>query len=234
MASKTILGLTAATLAAALFSGTPARATPLFKITEAYAGVSGNDGTTDWFELTNFGDMAGNIGSYYYDDDSADPSVDYVLPNFDVEPGESVIVLIEGLDDPLTPEVDEEAENIATFYSFWGLPSSVQVGATDGGSLGGGGDAVNVFDGNLVLSGLVDSLTYASTDAGLTGTMEDVTGMGPIAESQVGVNGAFTSVGTTGIGPLVGSPGRISGVPEPASMVLMVLGAVGLTLVRRR
>jgi len=143
-------------------------------------------------------------------------------------------VLIEALDDLDTIGVDEEAENIAEFRSFWGVPSGLQVGATDGGSLGGGGDAVNVFDGNFLLSNLIDNLTYTSVLAEQQGTIEDPTGMGTPSNSVLGMNGAFFSAGSTGIGNLIGSPGLVANVPEPASMVLVILGTVGVLLARRR
>ncbi len=189
-----------------------------FKITEAYTGVSGSDGTPDWFELTNFGDMTGNTGGLFYDDNSADPTNNYALPAFDVDPGESVIVLIEAV-----------AADVNIFYAFWGLTAAdVQVGITGGGSLGQGGDAVNVFDGNLATSNLVDSLVYGGALAGLNGTIEDNTGVGPLANSVLGVNGAFASAGVSGIGTLIGSPGII---PEPTSLLLIALGAFAI---RRR
>lgn len=239
MASKTFLGSTAAAMLMALLTGTPARAAADFKITEVYTGVDGEDGTTDWFELTNFGDTTGNIGSYYYDDSPPDPTHDFVLPNFDVAPCESVIVLIEGLDDPGTPDVNEEAVNIADFYAFWGLtPADVQVGATDGGSLGGSGDGAFVFDNNLIISNLIDSLEYTPASYGQIGTIEDAHGTGPLTISSLGVHGAFESAGLAFDAPneahLIGSPGiNICNVPEPTSVVLMLLGLAGLLSIRR-
>jgi len=175
-----------------------------FLITEVYTGVSGADGTPDWFELTNFGNMPASTLGLFYDDDSRDPTNNYALPDFTVAPGESVIVLIE-----------TGASSIPLFYSFWGLTSGdVHVGFTGGGSLSQSGDAVYVFDGNTPGANVVDSLIYPSSLAGRTGTIEDITGHGPLTNSQVGVNGAFQSVGTTGIGRIVGSPGLIPEVSE--------------------
>lgn len=238
MVSKTILGLSAATMAMALLSAAPARAAAVFKITEVYTGVDGEDGTTDWFELTNYGDTTGNIGSYYYDDMPPDPTHDFVLPNFDVKPCESVVVLIEALDDPMTPE-NEEAQNIADFYAFWGLtPADVQVGATDGGSLGSSGDGAYVFDNNTILANLIDSLVYTPAEYGQIGTIEDADGMGPLTISAIGHHGAFKSVGLAFDAPneahLIGSPGiNLCNAPEPTSAILMLVGLVGLLGVRR-
>jgi hypothetical protein len=189
-----------------------------FRITEAYTGVSGSDGTADWFEITNFGAGAGTLDGLFYDDESADPTNNYALPAFTLAPMESAVILIEA--DP---------GDVAVFEAFWGLAGSgVQIGVTGGGSLGQGGDAVWVFESNQPGAAAIDSLVYDGALGGTASTIEDVTGMGPLALSQVGVNGAFASVGTAAPGNLIGSPGVI---PEPASLMLLGLGAAAL---RRR
>lgn len=188
-------------------------------ITEAYTGVSGNDGTPDWFEISNYGVADASLAGLYYDDDSANPANNYALPAFTLTPGESAIVLIES-----------NANQIPGFYAFWGLsPADVQVGVTGGGSLGQGGDAVWVFQGNTAGAPVVDSLIFPGSLAGLNGTIEDNSGVGPLTNSVLGVNGAFQSIGGTGIGLLIGSPGI---TPEPASLALLGIG--GLLAIRRR
>jgi hypothetical protein len=207
------MAVTASFMASAAFAAAD------FRITEAYTGVSGSDGTADWFEITNFGDMAGTLDGLFYDDDSADPTNNYALPALTLAPLESAVVLI-----------DTDPGDVAVFEAFWGLSGSgVQVGVTGGGSLSQGGDAVYVFESNLPGAAVVDSLIYGSGLGGTASTIEDVTGFGPLTLSQVGVNGAFLSVGNAAPGKLIGSPGVI---PEPASLMLLGLGAVAL--LRRR
>ena len=207
------MAVTASFMASAAFAAAD------FRITEAYTGVSGSDGTADWFEITNFGDMAGTLDGLFYDDDSADPTNNYALPALTLAPLESAVVLI-----------DTDPGDVAVFEAFWGLSGSgVQIGVTGGGALGQGGDAVYVFESNLPSAAVVDALIFDGALGGTASTIEDVTGFGPLALSQVGVNGAFASVGTAAPGNLIGSPGVI---PEPASLMLLGLGAVAL--LRRR
>jgi hypothetical protein len=202
-------------------------AAPVFRITETYVGVAGPDGTPDWIEVTNFGDMDGDTGVLFYDDENPTVASGVALPSFILSPLESAVFMI---------SADVDVDSISRFTAIWG--SIANLGAADGGGgLGQGGDQVNIL---LADGTVVDSLTYTTTE-GLR-TWEDPTGLGPIALSTIGVNGAYESAPyvneTIGFPPgpgatitLVGSPGVI---PEPTTALLAALAAVGLAGARPR
>ena len=206
-------------LFAVTFANAAASYTDL-RITEVYAGISGDDGTADWFEITNFGNTAYDIstdGALYYDDDSQDSGAMDIISGISViAAGESVIVMI-----------DTEAGNMA---EFWNLSSSVQIGYADGSGLGNSGD------GAALMSEEGDVISYAGYENDSTEyTWEWLTGAaadGSVAptNSVLGVNGAIAS-NLTGDGvALIGSPGTT--VPEPVTLTL--LGAGAAAVLRRR
>lgn len=205
------------------------------EVTEIYAGVSGPDGTADWFELTNKSGSSISTAGYYYDDDSVDPTKDDALDALTIAPGESVIFLTSWEDD-----FASSADAINTFVAFWGLLPSVQVGTVDGGSgLGGGGDEVNVFDGNTVAANIVASGSYPGGSVVIGGTAQTLIQSASDSTelnlfSVVGQDGAFASAGTVsdpGV-KLIGSPGAIIPAPAAAMSGLVMLG--GLLGRRRR
>lgn len=202
------------------------------KITEIYEGVSGEDVTADWVEVTNFGDMAftfGTDGELYHEDSSADPTTDEQITGITViAPGESVIYM-----------VSNDAADVTDFVSTWGT-GGVQVGYLAGdnpGGLGSGGEQIYLYDSNLAGAGIVDSVAYTGVGtAGIEGSTwawNTATGtFDGFTQSIDGVNGAYTAstpAGDFGEIPLIASPGV---VPEPASLALLATG--GLLVVRRR
>ena len=98
-------------------------------------GLDGTEATSDWFEFTNFGDMAaiGLDGNLYYDDNSADPTVDDQMFGVDtIAPGESVIYLTSWEDDwataadailemecPLAASDSTTSSSIAFSHTAW-------------------------------------------------------------------------------------------------------------------
>src|SRR5262245_36792513 len=107
MNSKGVIGGHCALTAALTVQS--ASATAGLQITEVYFGLSGDDGTPDWFEITNYGDATGDTGTLYYDDESADPTVNGQLDSILLAPGASAVFLIEAG----TGDID-------TFASIWG------------------------------------------------------------------------------------------------------------------
>ena len=219
------------------------------KVTEMWVGgLPGTEATSDWFELTNFGDMplSGIDGNIYYDDNSADPTVDDQMFGIDsIAPGESVIYLTSWEDDWATA-----ADAIAAFDAMWGAPAGslngIQIGYVDGGSgLGGGGDAVFVFDSNQANANIIASQQYqGNADNNFASFASDAAGNDSFFPDEpravVGVLGAYegnlaASDGMYSTGApvpnAVGSPGV---VPEPAACSLMLLSLAGLLATCRR
>ncbi|MEO0898157.1 MAG: DUF3616 domain-containing protein [Bacteroidota bacterium] len=174
------------------------------KITEIFPGQSGTDLTADWFEIKNQGSSAWVSGvdpDLYYDDESASAAdADLIQGITDIQPGESVIVLVTG-----------STADISTFSSVWGPVidlTGIEIGFSDGAGLGGGGDEVNIWLGNPMMSNPVDSAAYPNT-ASNDGESYDVE---LAAFSTVGnANNAVQTIalgGSSGTVPNIGSPGN--------------------------
>ncbi len=199
------------------------------QITEAFVGLSGEDGTQDWFEITNYTNSAIDTGSLIYDDDSADPLDGGLLDSIMLGAGQSMIFLIS--DDNGAVDDMTFATAIAEFQSIWNYNG--QIGLTNGGGgLGQGGDAINLFlasDSSLV--------TMAGTPGAISGGLSTIDFVNGPMLSAFGVNGAYESnaffndnLGLPGDQAiLIGSPGL---VPAPGALALLAAG--GLMGARRR
>ena len=158
-------------------------------ITEIYSGttpktpgVAGTFDTSEWFEVTNFGDTAVDLvaNPIYYDDDSANPTKDTQLLGVNsIAPGESVVFLVDWESDMDTVEGEEEKLALAydLFAEAWGELAGVQVGYCTGNAGGlstradtTSADTIYLFDGNLATSSIIDMAGYSTTEAVLTGT----------------------------------------------------------------
>ncbi|QTY26270.1 choice-of-anchor I family protein [Flavobacterium sp. CS20] len=129
------------------------------QITEIFSGQAGNDLTEDWFEIKNNGGVAWISGvdpDLYYDDESADATTaDLIQGITDIQPGESVVVLITG-----------NTADITTFQNVWGEVldlSTVEIGFVDGAGLGSGGDTVNLWLGDPLASSPFETASYPDT-----------------------------------------------------------------------
>jgi len=228
MQKRSVVLAASAVLLSSLWAA-PALATVDLQITEIWpGGLAATESTSDWFELTNFGDMAatGLDGTLYYDDSHGDATRDDAMFGIDtIAPGESVIYLVSWEDD-----YNLSSQAIDAFEAMWApYPAgSVQIGYVDGGrGLGGSGDAVNVFDGNTSGANVIDNESYAlggfveSYVSKGNGTWnEDLAQVG-VLEAYEGNFGADNGVAD----PPIGSPGS---VPEPTSAGLALLTIAGL------
>jgi hypothetical protein len=167
----------------------------------------------DWFELTNTGASAVNISGWKVDDNSDSFGAALPLTGISsIAAGQSVVFM------------ESPAGSTSDFLSAWGLPGTFPLGTYTGGGIGlsQSGDHVNIYDGSGVLQANVifGAPTGTSTfdnSAGLNGTTI-------VTPSVIGVNGAHLSTGGE-----IGSPGTAGSVPEPASALLLVVGAGVLT-----
>ncbi len=193
-------------------------------VSEIYGGLSGEDGTNDWFEVTYNGAGTFDTGSLFYEDDSADPTNAGAMTSFILSSGESAVFVL-----------GADATDLATFTSIWGAVANLG-SATGGGNLGQSGDGVFLYDGNSAGATLVTSQSFTG-DHNTTFATWEFDAMGNAQYSVDGVNGAYTSASffNDNLGlpndeaALIGSPGA---VPTPGTVALLAVG--GLVGTRRR
>ena len=209
-----------------------------FQITESYSGLSGEDGTADWIEVTNFGTVTGDTSTLFYEDSSADPTIAQQLPVFNLAPGESAVILV-------SVGAGDEATEISNFEQIWGAFGNV--GAIDGGGLGGSDD-IFLFDSTDPAANIIDSVSYSDslTDFFLE-TEGDGTDVYATVQYTIG-DGAFSSSTASGLSNpffndnlgsaidqvrLAGNP-RLASIPEPNSALVLSIGLCALVRRRRR
>ena len=199
-------------------------------VTEIYPGVPGPDNTPEWFEIYNNGTTDMDISSLYFDDESADPTVNdfinIVGGATTLGAGEYLIVFNDVSD-------GDAAGEIANFESFWGVGGFTYGRIDNGAGLNDDGDAVFVFDGNTAGANVVASLDYSALSLSYQTAVLDL-GTGQAVAATVGNLGAFSSAGTAGTDNLavVGSPGAVN-IPEPTS-ALIIAGGLLFAATRRR
>ena len=220
-----VVGLVLVAVVLALSVGpTVASAAFDLQVTEIWPGNDpGSNLTEDWFKVTNVGDAAWSAvldGDLYFDDNSESAAdADLMEGVASIASGESVVF------------VDGGASGAAEWSTVWGdvvvLP---QVGYYDGAGLGQGGDGVALF---IDVAGVLTEIDYeaypdASSDGGQSWDVA--------LQSFSTVGNASGAVATLALNdenqPAIGSPGPAL-VPEPGSIVLLLLGVAGLAACRR-
>ncbi|MGC9417981.1 MAG: ExeM/NucH family extracellular endonuclease [Rhodovulum sp.] len=184
------------------------------QITEIWPGNEPGDNlTSDWIEVTNFGDVAWTSGvdpDLFYDDESAEPvDADPIEGIASIAPGESVVVLI------------DDADAVAEFTAAWGdlLDPATQIGWSDGAGLGQGGDAATLMFGAFEERATLDNEAYPDAED-FGGQSYDPT-LG--AFSVDGVSGAVaTATVNDEAQPAVGTPGALP-MEEPMTYTLELL-----------
>ena len=123
-------------------------------ITEVMSS-SGTGGTPDWFELTNDGSSAVSLTGWKMDDGSFNIAAAVALSGISsIGAGESVIFI-----------ESAAGAGVASFRTFWGGLTNVQVGYYSGSqvSLSSGGDGVGVFN---TLNTLVNQVSFGAATTG--------------------------------------------------------------------
>ncbi len=182
------------------------------QITEAWVGMtSGDDLTEDWFEITNFGEVAwvsGVDADLYYDDESQDPAVaDLIEGITEIAPGKSVIVVL---------GVEADATQ---FFNVWSPDydlSNVQIGWADGSGLGQGGDAVTLFLGTPSPETIIDYESFGAVPSGVSyDVVIEAFSQPGVGSAQTGTNIAIATTATNGFESAVASPGNEGPLSAP-------------------
>lgn len=220
----------ALTLAAVALAGSAASAD--LAITEVYAGMTGEDGTQDWIEVTNIGASSIDTGSFYYDDESRSINDGGQLDSFILGAGQSMIFIVSD-DDAANDDVTYNSA-IAEFNAIWNYTGFIGL-TNGGGNLGQGGDEAVLMTGTAG-SEVIESSALFGTGFANTGATIDFVSGSPV-DSVIGVNGAYESnlffndnfTFPNDMTSLIGSVGT---VPTPGSVALLIAG--GLVGIRRR
>ena len=164
-------------------------------VTEIMANSNDVDATVnaDWFEITNYGTTAINLGGFSWDDNTNVAGTS-VFPAVNVAPGEAIVVW------------SGTSANEAAFRTRWIMHPSTQVivssqltGAFQ--NLSSSADAVVLYDTSATAVEICNAI-YSSTLPGKSVEF-DTANAAYLGNAAVGVRGAWTSLGND-----VGSPGN--------------------------
>jgi hypothetical protein len=192
------------------------------RVTEAMSS-SGTGGTTVWFEVTNYGSSAVDVTGFKMDDNSFNFANSVLLNGItSIGAGESVIFV----------ESTSSSFDVASFQTFWGGLSGVQIGFYNGSGAGvsfsSNGDGVVVF--NASGAEMTARATFGAATSGSSFYFDLAPNTGIV--STVGTIGTQVTFATTGSLVNTGSLGTAIGIPAPGAVAL--LGIAGLVGGRRR
>ena len=219
-------------------------------------GSNGNDGySADWFELTNTGTSSVSIAGWTMVDNHAasNSTTPYAagatisIANVSTSKPAAALTLANGsttlaagqsaifLESPNSGAASTAL--ISSFETAWfgtKTPANLLVGTYNDASaanfgMSQSGDMVNVFNGSTGSATLEASVAFGNDAGSPIGTFENDTGLNDTTlttQSVAGVNGAFVSAS----GLEIGSPGTISAVPLPDSVVLLLSGFAALVV----
>ena len=185
-------------------------------ITEVMSS-SGTNGTPDWFEVTNDGSSAVSLSGWKMDDGSFNIAAAVALSGItSIGAGESVIFI-----------ESAAGAGVASFRTFWGGLTNVQVGYYSGSGLGlsSGGDGVCLFN-NLGVNVNQVSFGAAITGSSFFWGWDAQGSIDPNYSAVVSTVGTIgTQVGFVSADALgnIGSLGTAIAVPGPGVAAAAVL-----------
>jgi hypothetical protein len=207
-------------LCAAIVLAATTAAQAQMRITEyMYQSTFGTGIDGEFIEFANVGNTPIDMAGWSFDDSSQNPGTVDLSAFGVVQPGEAVI---------LTEVTD------ADFRFNWGLSAGIDVIGLLTANLGRA-DEINLYDATNTL---VDRLTYDDETFAGTHRARDISAWGfnglgtnDITQWQASALGDMQSPWFSSVGELA-SPGLF--VPEPGTLALLTVGAVGLIRRRRR
>ncbi len=193
------------------------------RITEWEYNGTGTAG--EFFELMNVGNAPVSMTGWSYDDSSRTAG-SFSLGAFGTVQPKEIMILTEATE--------------ADFRAKWNLlPASVKVIGGNSQNLSRS-DEINIYDN---ANGLVDRLTYDDqVPVGMSSPRTNGVSGNPITLAALGANDKFQwklSVAGDSYGSYpstegnLGNPGRFALIPEPGSLVLLLVGLAGLVGGRR-
>ena len=185
-----------------LFSSLALPLSAQIRITEVMSDSqhSSSAANGDWFEITNTGTSAVNIGGYSFDDDGPSPGKSgQIFPSYSIPAGASIIVLKES--------------SAATFRTLWNLPATVKIfteaEVPNFPGLSASGDSVFLFNSG---SSVVSEFTFgAATPGSSFARFTD----GTSVPGNLSVDGLFGAYFSDDSSEDVGSPGTAALPPSP-------------------
>ncbi len=179
--------------------------------------VVSSGGTSDWFELTNYGTTAVDITGWKVDDGSFGLATSFVLNGItSIAPNERVMFC-----------ENASASYAATFRTFWGLAPTVQVGTYTGAAIGlsSSGDGVIVFNASgtevwrvsfgaatagtsfywgYTSSGSFDPMYVGASNVGLLSTLGTIQSQVTVNSADVAMNVGSPSTSIQPVNPVTG------------------------------